>query len=287
MKRKSYAKINLTLDITGTRKDGYHQLCTVMHSVNLYDTITMTLTHTGKIELKTNLSFLPTDRKNHAYQAAELFFEETGIAKTGILIEIKKRIPVCAGLAGGSSNAATVLKGLNELYHTGLSIKQLCKIGRNIGADVPFCIQGGTMMAEGIGEQLTPLPALPKTPIVLAKPAFGVSTPAVFQQWDDMENHCHPNTDEMKDALRRQDISSVCKLLYNVLEAPAFAMIERQHVVNPIPELKSCMLRRGAMGALMSGSGPTVYGLFSSHQQAVKAAEELKTMVNDVFVTTT
>ena len=287
MKRNSYAKINLTLDITGPRPDGYHQLCMVMHSVGLYDTITMSLTHTGKIELKTNLPFLPKGRKNHAWRAAELFYHATGIAETGIFIEIKKRIPVSAGLAGGSSNAATVLKGLNELYRAKLTQEELCEIGQQIGADVPYCILGGTMLAKGIGEQLSPLPPLPKMPVVLAKPSFGISTPAVFRQWDLIERPAHPQTDAMIQALSQQNKKMIGQLLCNTLEQPAIQVIQKQGRQNHVPEYKACMLRHGALGAVMSGSGPTVYGLFPTYRQAIEAATELKKKAADVFVTTT
>ncbi len=286
MKEKSYAKINLTLDITGFLPNGYHSLCSVMHSVNLYDVVTVTMTKTETIEIKTNVSFIPTDRKNHAYRAAELFFEETGIKNEGILIEIQKNIPVSAGLAGGSSNAAAVLKILNQCFDTNLSVEQLCKIGYRIGADVPYCIHGGTMLAEGIGEILTPLPSLPKIPIVLAKPKFGVSTPQAFQQWDKINNPEHPDTKQMIDAISKKDIHLIGKYLSNTLEAPTFEIIKKTRK-NPIPELKRSMMHHGAVGALMSGSGPTVFGLFPSMEQAEIAADHLKTMAVDVFVTTT
>ncbi len=286
MKELSYAKINLTLDITGVLPNGYHSICSVMHSVNLYDVVTVTMTKTGGIEIKTNVSFIPTDRKNHAYRAAELFFEETGIKNEGILIEIEKNIPVCAGLAGGSSNAAAVLKILNQCFETKLSVEQLCKIGYRIGADVPYCIHGGTMLAEGIGESLTPLPSLPKIPIVLAKPKFGVSTPQAFCQWDKIKNPVHPDTKKMIDAITQKDISLIAKCLSNTLEAPAFEIIKKTRK-NPIPEIKQKMTQCGAIGTLMSGSGPTVYGLFPSMKHAENASEQLKTMAVDVFVTTT
>ncbi len=286
MKEKSYAKINLTLDITGVLPNGYHSLCSVMHSVNLYDIVTVTMTKTGTIEIKTNVSFIPTDRKNHAYRAAELFFEETGIKNEGILIEIEKNIPVCAGLAGGSSNAAAVLKILNQCYETKLSVEQLCKIGYRIGADVPYCIHGGTMLAEGIGEKLTPLPSLPEIPIVLAKPRFGVSTPQAFQQWDKINQPEHPDTLKMIEAIKNKDLHSIGLYLSNTLEAPSFEIIEKTRK-NPIPEIKRSMMQCGALGTLMSGSGPTVFGLFPLMEQAEIAAEHLKTMVDDVFVTTT
>lgn len=287
VKQKSYAKINLTLDVTGTRPDGYHQLCMVMHSVSLYDTVTLTLTNTGTIELKTNLPYLPTDRKNHAWRAAELFYQKTGITGKGLLIEIEKKIPVCAGLAGGSANAAAVLKGMNKLYHGELSMQELCEIGCQIGADVPYCIRGGTMLAEGIGEQLSPLPALPAVPVVLAKPSFGISTPEVFRQWDKAQRPCHPDTQGMIAALSQKNINAVSQLLCNALEESAFEVMRSQGRPNIVAELKDCMLRMGAMGVLMSGSGPTVYGFFPSRKKAVQAAKELRKKVAAVFIAST
>jgi len=287
LKQKSYAKINLTLDITGILENGYHAICSIMHSVNLYDTITITQTTSKKIELTTNLPFLPNDKKNHAFRAAELFFEATGIKNEGILIEIEKQIPVSAGLAGGSSNAGTVLKILNQLFDTGLSIDELCQIGYRIGADVPYCIHGGTMLAEGIGERLSPLAPLPQIPIVLVKPNFGISTPESFRQWDQMPNHVHPNTSKIIKAIEEENIETIGALLCNTLELPTFEIIERNGLDNPIPDIKECMLHFDAYGALMSGSGPTIFGFFPSMDLANCAAEKLKAITNQVFVTTT
>lgn len=286
MERKSYAKINLTLDITGLMENGYHSLRMIMHSVNLYDTITIKESDTRNIELHTNYSFIPTNEKNHAFRAAKLFFEYTGIQNKGIVIDIKKRIPVSAGLAGGSSNAATVLKMLNDFHHTKLSKEQLCEIGCSIGADVPYCIHGGTMLAEGIGEILTPISSMPSIPIVLVKPNFGVSTPESFRHWDLLKSPVHPDTDKMLTALQNKNKEEIGKYLCNTLEFATFDLIGQARD-NPIPKIKETMLDCGAYGALMSGSGPTVFGLFPSEQAANNAAKKLKTSSNKVYVTTT
>lgn len=287
MKIKSYAKINLTLDVLGVRADGYHQLSMIMHSVGLYDEITLLPNSDDGIALTANLPFLPTDRKNHAYKAAELFYQETGLSQCGISIHINKKIPVCAGLAGGSSNAAAVLRGMNQLYHTNLSTEQLCQIGLKIGADVPYCITGGTALAGGIGEELTPLPPLPKMPILLAKPACGLSTPAVFQQWDRLEQPVHPDTKAMISALEDGRKQQIGRLLCNSLEQPAFAYLQERGYHNQMPMLKEAMLRYGAYGSLMSGSGTTVYGLFPSRKQAYEAMKKLRKKVKFIVLTTT
>ncbi len=286
MERKSYAKINLTLDITGILENGYHSLCMIMHSINLYDTIRITESNSKTIELQTNYSFIPTNEKNHAFRAAQLFFEYTGIQNKGIIIDIQKRIPVSAGLAGGSSNAATVLNMLNEYYKTKLSKQQLCEIGCKIGADVPYCIHGGTMLAEGIGELLTPIFSMPALPIVLVKPNFGISTPESFRRWDSLETPVHPDTKKMLNALENKSKEEIGRCLCNTLEAATFDLIEQTRE-NPIPKIKETMMECGAYGALMSGSGPTVFGLFPTENAAKTAANKLRSSSNKVFVTST
>ncbi len=276
MKFKSYAKINLSLDVLRKREDGYHDLCMVMHSVNLYDDIDINFSDDGKISLSTNLSFLPCNNKNHAYMAADLFFKETGIENPGIKINIFKRIPVSAGLAGGSSNAAAVLRGLNEIFDTKLSKEQLAVIGKKIGADVPYCIYGGTMLAEGIGEILTPLPDLPECPVVLVKPDINISTPSVFKRIDVKSIKLHPDTKGIISSLKNNDLNGVCKRLYNVLEAPAEEVLAESGMSGVTGHIKSIMLDCGAIGTLMSGSGPTVYGIFSDENNAKCASEKLK-----------
>ncbi len=287
MKIKSYAKINLSLDVINRRDDGYHNLKMIMHSVDISDDIEIRINKSKKITIATNLRYLPNNKKNHAYRAAEVFFEETKIQNPGIHINIVKKIPVCAGLAGGSSDAAAVLKGLNEMFKTGLSVEKLAELGLKIGADVPYCVHGGTMLAEGVGEILTPLPPLPKAPIVLAKPNISLSTPKVFSEIHADKIKLHPDTEGMIKALRAGDLNGVCKRMYNVLEPAAQAVLNSSAVPHAVEELKEIFRNCGASGTLMSGSGPTVFGIFESEAAAKQAFSAAKKITKDAFLTTT
>lgn len=260
----SYAKINLALDVLGRRSDGYHDVRMVMAQCGLCDTLILNKNQ-DKITLRTNLPFLPCDERNTAYLAARLFFRETNICG-GVNIKISKRIPVSAGLAGGSGNAAAVLLGLNRLYNAKLSRETLMRIGTQIGADVPYCIMGGTCLAEGIGELLTPLPPLPRTPIVVVNPNIRISTAKAYAALDAAAKLTHPDIDEMALALKRRDTAGVARLMFNVMEAVAIA----RHPV--IDKIKRQLLECGALGALMSGSGPTVFALFGDFDKAKAAA---------------
>ena len=265
---RSYAKINLSLDVLRRREDGYHDLKMIMHSVNLYDKISITAHKKGGITIRTNLPYLPVNEKNHVYRAAQLFFEYTNLRCGGLFIQIQKHIPVSAGLAGGSSNAAAALKGLNYMYGAGLSNTILAELGKRVGADVPYCIYGGTMLAEGIGEQLTPLPRMPKMPIVLAKPPVNLSTPAVFKALSVSSIRLHPDTKGMIEALRMQNSEGLARRMYNVLEDPAQVVMKQMGAGDLVSDLKHIMLDYGALGTLMSGSGPTVFGLFDREEKA-------------------
>lgn len=264
----SHAKINLSLDVTAKRDDGYHEVSMIMVSCGLCDSIVIEKKG-GGIELETNLKFLPSDERNIAYKAAEEFFSYCSL-DGGAKIQIFKRIPVGAGLAGGSGNGAAVLCGLDKLYNTHLSIQQLCEIGRRLGADVPYCICGGTALAEGIGEKLTPLKPLPKTPLVLIKPSFSVSTPAVYKQIDSTPILRRPDTPSLISALERGDIRSLAGGMVNVMEEVSI----KNHPI--IGKIKNDLLKSGALGALMSGSGPSVFALFESYNDAKKAAAPYK-----------
>lgn len=284
---RSYAKINLSLDVLRRREDGYHDLKMIMHSVNLYDKISITAHKKGGITLRTNLPYLPVNEKNHVYRAAQLFFAYTNLRCEGLFIQIQKHIPVSAGLAGGSSNAAAALKGLNYMYGAGLSNAVLAELGKQVGADVPYCIYGGTMLAEGIGEQLTPLPRMPRMPIVLAKPPVNLSTPAVFKALSVSSIRLHPDTKGMIEALCIQDSEGVARRMYNVLEDPAQVVMKQMGTGDLVSGLKHSMLDYGALGTLMSGSGPTVFGLFDREEKAKSAAKAALRLTKDVFVTTT
>ncbi len=278
---KSRAKINITLDVIGKRPNGYHDLSMIMQTVNLYDSIYIRKMHAPGIKLKTNLKWLPNDEGNIVYQAAKLFKETCNI-DTGIFMELNKRIPVAAGLAGGSSNAAAALIGLNSLFETELDQKKLMELGVKLGADVPYCILGGTALAEGIGEILTPLPAMPDCYVLIAKPKINVSTVAVFQSLDITHIGKRPDNRKVIEAIQQGDIGTVAKNMCNVLET----VTEKKYPV--IATIKEMMLQHGAKGAIMSGSGPTVFGIYHSKEDAQKTAYKLKLeyLVGDIFITT-
>ena len=259
----SHAKVNLLLDVIGKREDGYHDVKMIMQQCGLCDTIMLETIESG-IALTTNLVFLPTDERNIAYKAARCFFDHTGISG-GVKIDIAKHIPVAAGLAGGSGNAAAVLLGLNTLYNANLPLAELLELGKSLGADVPYCMLGSTMLSEGIGDILSPLAPLPRTPIVLVKPPISVSTAVVYKEIGSSQ-YKHPNTDLMIDAIKRQDIRGIAASMENVMESVTIS----KHPV--IRDIKNSLLESGALGAIMSGSGPTVFGLFEDYNTAKAAS---------------
>ncbi len=270
------AKINLLLDIKGRLPNGYHSLYMVMQSVSLYDRVTVEQTDTGIIELTCSREAIPCDSRNTAYRAAECFFEQTGIQNGGLRIHIDKKIPHEAGLAGGSADAAAVLRALDAIYAPGLRERDLCRIGVKIGADVPFCIAGGTMIAQGIGEVLTPLEDMPACTIVLAKPAEGVSTAAAYARYDERGSCRGQDSEAMLAAIRGGDLYQIGQKLGNSFEQ----LIDTPRRV----EIKSILRACGAIGSCMSGSGPTVFGLFDDETRAEKAVRQLRTIVDDVFI---
>lgn len=276
----AYAKINLSLDVLGRRADGYHDLKMVMQSVSLCDRVTMTLGETEGLTLSTNLGFLPVDEKNIAVMAARAFARHTGVGLDTLSIHIDKKIPVCAGTAGGSSDGAAVLRGLNRLYDTGLAPEQLAKIGEEVGSDVPYCVLGGTALARGRGEILTPLPSLPPCHIVLCKPAFSISTPALFRAWDKKKRRLRPDTNGMLEALAQGDLVGVGRRMFNVFEGVLNPQQRRE-----IESIKNALIQAGALGAAMSGSGPTVLGLFDREDLAGEAVRQLRKTYDEVFLT--
>ena len=276
---RSYAKINLTLDVTGKRDDGYHEVEMIMQTLSLFDLVIADKTR-GGIHLSTNLHYLPSNEKNIAYKAARLFFDETGI-RGGVKLRIHKNIPVSAGLAGGSGNAAAVLVLLNMLYNAGLSENELCSLGAKLGADVPYCITGGTQLSSGIGEVLSPLPPMPKLNILLVKPFINVSTAEVYKEIDSAVITRRPDTAAMTAAIERGDTCAVAGNLCNVMEY----VTERQYPV--ISYIKSKMKADGALGALMSGSGPSVFGIFEDYETAFRSAAGFLRSFRDVFVVKT
>ena len=267
---RARAKINLTLDVTGKRDDGYHLIESIMQTVSLYDGIYMKRIQKNEIILKSNLSWLPTDNRNLAYRAAELMKAKFGI-KEGVFIEIDKRIPVAAGLAGGSADCAAVLVGMNRLFDLGLSMKELESLAFLLGSDIPYCVQRGTVVSEGVGEILTPVKCpCPMCYVVLAKLPVSVSTATVYRGLDWQSVQDHPDTKEMIQAMAEADITKMGQLLGNVLETVTIPMHPQ------IAQLKEELVQLGAEGALMSGSGPTVFGLFKEEEIAKKAASTIR-----------
>ncbi len=280
LKLRAMAKINLGLDVTGCREDGYHEVKMIMQSVYLYDRIFLKLTKKPEIQIKTNLSYLPANENNLAYKAAKLLMDEFEI-RSGVKIEIQKYIPVAAGMAGGSTDAAAVLYGLNKLLKLDLSKEELMKRGVKLGADVPYCIMRGTALAEGIGEELTALPAMPPCTILIAKPPVSVSTKFVYDNLVLDEHTVHPDIDRLIGDLKRRDLTALAGHMGNLLETVTIA----EYPV--IDEIKKVMTGQGAAGAMMSGSGPTVFGLFSDKDAAETAAEEIKKkqLAKQIYIT--
>lgn len=266
---KALAKINLGLDVLGRRENGYHDVRMVMQTVYLYDNITIQKTEIPGVKVESNLYFLPTDEGNIAYKAAKMLIDEFEI-KEGVHITLDKHIPVAAGLAGGSSNAAAVLVGMNRMFSLGLTEKELMERGVKLGADVPYCVMRGTVLAEGIGEELTPLAPLPKCCVLIAKPSVSVSTKMVYEKLDSQEITEHPDIDGILEGLESGDIRKTAASMGNVLER---VTIEAYPVIEKI---KDAMKREGALNAMMSGSGPTVFGIFENRQTAKKAQQRLK-----------
>lgn len=277
---KAVAKINLGLDVLRKREDGYHELRMVMQSIGIYDTIQLRITEEPGIRVVTSHPELPTGEDNLVYRAAKLLMDEFGIGR-GLQIDLQKRIPVAAGLAGGSSDAASVLMGVNELFDLHLSQEDLMKRGVRLGADIPYCIMRGTALAEGIGEKLTRLPDAPECFVLLAKPGIHVSTGFVYGNLRADSLTDHPDIDGQTEAIRNGDFYRMAELMGNVLET---VTVPAHPVIRKIQEE---MMRLGAVNAMMSGSGPTVFGLFDSRERAQSAYETLRreTLAPEVFLT--
>ena len=279
MEVRAFAKLNLTLDVLGKRPDGYHDLCMVMQSISLHDSLTLAPNSEGQLRVGSNLSFLPTGEKNLAAAAALRFWAALGRPPEGLDIQIEKRIPVCAGMGGGSSDAAAVLRVLNQREGAPFSPAELARIGEQVGSDVPYCVLGGTALAEGRGERLTPLPPLPRCWIVACKPEFPISTPELFRRIDSVRVRCRPDTAGMLAALREGDLAGTARRMYNVFED---VLPPRCH--GRVMELKNGLIQHGALGASMSGTGPTVFGLFDSAPQAEEALRTLSESGGDWFL---
>lgn len=281
IKLKALGKINLGLDVLGRRPNGYHDVRMVMQTVYLYDQILLEKTDKEGISLETNLFYLPVNENNLAYRAAKMLIDEFAI-KEGVHISLEKHIPVAAGMAGGSSNAAAVLYGMNRLFQLGLTDQELMDRSVQLGADVPYCIMRGTVLAEGIGEKLTPLPAMPKCHVLLAKPPISVSTQKVYEKLDAQEVTKHPDIDGILLGLQTGDLEKITSSMGNVLEnvtITEYPQIER---------IKDVMKEEGALNAMMSGSGPTVFGIYDDKMLARRAVARIREeqLAKQVHVTT-
>lgn len=275
----AWAKLNLTLDILGKRPDGYHDLRMVMQSIDLCDMVSITFKERRGITLVTNLNYLPRDNSNIAVKAAELFFQETGIPPVGLTIRVDKHIPVAAGMAGGSSDGAAVLRLLRRALAPELPDRALEAMALQVGSDVPYCVRGGTALAEGRGEVLTDLPALPDCFLVVCKPSFPISTPELFARVRLRQLRCHPDTAGLSTALYNGDLSGVCRRVYNVFED----MLPRKY--REVGEIKRQLMDLDAAAACMTGSGPTVFGVFTDEAMARRASEQLRQEYPQTFLT--
>ena len=280
VEKKAYAKINLGLDVLRRREDGYHEVKMIMQTVDIWDRLTFCASGEPGVELSVGDAALPTGEDNLIYRAAELLIKEKNIKK-GVKITLEKNIPVAAGMAGGSTDAAAVFHGLNELFDLSMSLEDMKKLGVRIGADVPYCIMGGTAISEGLGERLTPLPAPPSCILVVAKPDIDVSTKFVYQNLQVDGLKVHPDIDGMIKAIKAGDMSGITERMENVLETVTI----REYPV--IDKIKEQMKTEGAENALMSGSGPTVFGIFAERETAQKVADQIRRqeLAQQVFVT--
>ena len=277
---KALAKINLGLDVVRRREDGYHEVRMIMQTIHLYDRLDIKRTKESGIQIQTNLSFLPVNENNLIYKAAKLLMDEFSITD-GVSVKLDKRIPVAAGMAGGSTDAAAMLFGMNRLFSLGLTKRQLMERGVQIGADVPYCIMRGTALAEGIGEALSPLPPMVKCPVLIAKPSISVSTKFVYQNLKLDDTTIHPDIDLLIDDIKAKNLHDIAAHMGNVLETvtiPNYPVID---------EIKKHMLSNGAVGAMMSGSGPTVFGLFDYEDTAKKAYKAMRSshLARQVYLT--
>lgn len=278
--RKAYAKINLGLDVLRRREDGYHEVKMIMQTVDIWDVLTFRKSKEPGITLAVNKEELPTSKDNLIYRAAELVMQKYDIQE-GVAISLEKNIPIAAGMAGGSTDAAAVFHGLKELFSLEMSMEEMQQLGVKIGADVPYCIMGGTALSEGIGEILSPLPAPSECVLVVAKPDINVSTKFVYENLHANELKVHPDIDGMIDAIKAGDLSGITERMGNVLETVTI----KEYPI--IEEIKNLMKQAGAENALMSGSGPTVFGIFKDRKDANVAAGQIKeeSLAGQVFVT--
>lgn len=281
LKLNARAKINITLDVLGKRDDGYHELSMIMQTINLCDNVFIKKNNSGKIEMQCNLSWMPCDERNLVYQAADILKTRYDI-KDGIFIDLTKNIPIAAGLAGGSSDCAATLVGIRNLFKLPISNEELMAIGKELGADVPYCIMRGTALAEGIGEKLTPLSPFPNCYVLICKPPINVSTATVFGQYDTNYSGKHPDNKLMIKLIEDNDLEGICQNMYNVLESVTIANYPI------VDDIKKNMIENGALGSMMSGSGPTVFGFFKDYDTALNDLKNIRHQLKmkEIYVTT-
>ena len=272
---QAFGKLNLSLDVLGTLPDGYHAMRMIMQSVDLCDTVRIRLREDGDVTVQSDLHYLPCDARNLAFRAARLFLDHVE-SPLGADIRLTKRIPVGAGMAGGSTDAAAVLRGLNQLLETGLDGPALEQLGQHLGSDVPYCIRGGTALAEGRGERLRPLRPLPPCQILICKPRFSISTPKLFARLDMANCRCHPDTAGLLAALEARSLPDLACRMYNVFEEVLPANYARE-----VSAIRSAMLEGGALGAIMTGTGSAVFGLFDSREAAEATRRRLRQQYRD------
>ncbi len=260
------AKINIGLDVVGRREDGYHEVRMIMQSIRLFDRLTLNRKKDPGVRLTTNLKFLPTDDNNLIVKSAKMLMKEFNL-EGGLNINLEKRIPVAAGMAGGSTDAASTMIAINQMYDLNLSNSQLMKRAAKIGADIPYCVMKGTALAEGIGEKLSTIPKLPNCTVLIVKPKIHVSTKEVYSKLQIDENTVHPDIKKMVEAMKKKDLEELCSNIGNVLETVTIPMYPE------IQDIKDFMMENGALGSLMSGSGPTVFGIFTDKDVATKTKE--------------
>ncbi|WP_034444801.1 4-(cytidine 5'-diphospho)-2-C-methyl-D-erythritol kinase [Butyrivibrio sp. AE2032] len=267
--RKAYAKINLGLDVTGKRDDGYHLVRMIMQNIDLYDTLTYKLNESGEVNLSASAEGVPTDDSNLICKVAHQLQKEYGVTK-GVDITLEKRIPVAAGMAGGSTDGAATYLALNDLWDLGLTKEQLCKLAVKLGADIPYCIIGGTALSEGIGEVLTPIKEMPACHLVIAKPAIAVSTGWVYTELDSKDIPSHPDIDGIRDAIEGGDLKGMCDLIGNVLEDVTTSKY------SIIKDIEKILEDNGAIRAFMTGSGPTVFAIYDDKEKAQEGYRAVK-----------
>ncbi|GAA0116811.1 4-(cytidine 5'-diphospho)-2-C-methyl-D-erythritol kinase [Clostridium senegalense] len=279
MKVKAYGKINIALDVVGKREDGYHLLKMIMQTVDIYDELEFEKCDKN-ITINCNKKYLPVDENNLVYKAIKLFMEKYNIS-SGVKVNIVKNIPVAAGMAGGSADAAATLKAMRNMFKKDVTDGELMELGLKIGADVPYCIVGGTALCEGVGEVVTKLKPFKNKILVVVKPNFGVSTKDVYKALEINKIHKHPETEKLITAMKQENIKYVSKNMRNVLENVTI----KKHLL--IKQLKEEMMKNGALGSMMSGSGPTVFGFFEDMLKAQDCYDKLKEKYRDCYITRT